>query len=250
MELMLSGVTKNYGHFTALQDFTYVFKEGVYGLLGPNGAGKSTLMNLITGNLSPDRGEILLDGKNIKDLGISYLKHIGFVPQQQNLYPTFTGKRFLYYMAALKGMDKKRADLEIPEILNMLNLTKQQDKKIREYSGGMKQRLLIGQALLDHPSILIFDEPTAGLDPKERIGIRNIISGFSEDRIVIFATHVVSDVEKAATEVLFLKDGLLLTPAGGDSILNILKKTQDWKDKKTSLEEVYLHFFGDEGMSL
>lgn len=129
MELMLSGVTKNYGHFTALQDFTYVFKEGVYGLLGPNGAGKSTLMNLITGNLSPDRGEILLDGKNIKDLGISYLKHIGFVPQQQNLYPTFTGKRFLYYMAALKGMDKKRADLEIPEILNMLNLTKQQDKK-------------------------------------------------------------------------------------------------------------------------
>ena len=147
MELMLSGVTKNYGHFTALQDFTYVFKEGVYGLLGPNGAGKSTLMNLITGNLSPDRGEILLNGKSIKDLGISYLKHIGFVPQQQNLYPTFTGKRFLYYMAALKGMDKKRADLEIPEILNMLNLTKQQDKKIREYSGGMKQRLLIGQAL-------------------------------------------------------------------------------------------------------
>lgn len=144
-------------------------------------------------------------------------------------------------MAALKGMDKKRADLEIPEILNMLNLTKQQDKKIREYSGGMKQRLLIGQALLDHPSILIFDEPTAGLDPKERIGIRNIISGFSEDRIVIFATHVVSDVEKAATEVLFLKDGLLL-PAQ--------KETQDWKDKKTSLEEVYLHFFGDEGMSL
>jgi len=241
MELMLSGVTKNYGHFTALQDFTYVFKEGVYGLLGPNGAGKSTLMNLITGNLSPDRGEILLNGKSIKDLGISYLKHIGFVPQQQNLYPTFTGKRFLYYMAALKGMDKKRADLEIPEILNMLNLTKQQDKKIREYSGGMKQRLLIGQALLDHPSILIFDEPTAGLDPKERIGIRNIISGFSEDRIVIFATHVVSDVEKAATEVLFLKDGLLL-PAQ--------KETQDWKDKKISLEEVYLHFFGDEGMSL
>ena len=241
MELMLSGVTKNYGHFTALQDFTYVFKEGVYGLLGPNGAGKSTLMNLSTGNLSPDRGEILLNGKSIKDLGISYLKHIGFVPQQQNLYPTFTGKRFLYYMAALKGMDKKRADLEIPEILNMLNLTKQQDKKIREYSGGMKQRLLIGQALLDHPSILIFDEPTAGLDPKERIGIRNIISGFSEDRIVIFATHVVSDVEKAATEVLFLKDGLLL-PAQ--------KETQDWKDKKISLEEVYLHFFGDEGMSL
>lgn len=241
MELMLSGVTKNYGHFTALQDFTYVFKEGVYGLLGPNGAGKSTLMNLITGNLSPDRGEILLNGKSIKDLGISYLKHIGFVPQHQNLYPTFTGKRFLYYMAALKGMDKKRADLEIPEILNMLNLTKQQDKKIREYSGGMKQRLLIGQALLDHPSILIFDEPTAGLDPKERIGIRNIISGFSEDRIVIFATHVVSDVEKAATEVLFLKDGLLL-PAQ--------KETQDWKDKKISLEEVYLHFFGDEGMSL
>ena len=241
MELMLSGVTKNYGHFTALQDFTYVFKEGVYGLLGPNGAGKSTLMNLITGNLSPDRGEILLNGKSIKDLGISYLKHIGFVPQQQNLYPTFTGKRFLYYMAALKGMDKKRADLEIPEILNMLNLTKQQDKKIREYSGGMKQRLLIGQALLDHPSILIFDEPTAGLDPKERIGIRNIISGFSEDRIVIFATHVVSDVEKAATVVLFLKDGLLL-PAQ--------KETQDWKDKKISLEEVYLHFFGDEGMSL
>ena len=240
--LELRNIQKDFFGNQVLTDINLTLREGeVLGLVGENGAGKSTLMNLITGNLSPDRGEILLNGKSIKDLGISYLKHIGFVPQQQNLYPTFTGKRFLYYMAALKGMDKKRADLEIPEILNMLNLTKQQDKKIREYSGGMKQRLLIGQALLDHPSILIFDEPTAGLDPKERIGIRNIISGFSEDRIVIFATHVVSDVEKAATEVLFLKDGLLL-PAQ--------KETQDWKDKKTSLEEVYLHFFGDEGMSL
>lgn len=241
MELKISGVTMNYGHFTALQDFSYIFREGVYGLLGPNGAGKSTLMNLITENLSPNQGEILLDGRNIRDLGISYLKHIGFVPQQQNLYPTFTGKRFLYYMAALKGMDQKRADLEIPQILELLHLTQQQNKKIKEYSGGMKQRLLIGQALLGAPSILIFDEPTAGLDPKERIGIRNIISGFAQDRIVIFATHVVSDIEKAATEVLFLKNGMLL---------HAEEQIQDWKNKKTSLEEVYLHFFGDEGMEL
>ena len=209
MELMLSEVTKNYGHFTALQDFTYVFKEGVYGLLGPNGAGKSTLMNLITGNLSPDRGEILLNGKSIKDLGISYLKHIGFVPQQQNLYPTFTGKRFLYYMAALKGMDKKRADLEIPEILNMLNLTKQQDKKIREYSGGMKQRLLIGQALLDHPSILIFDEPTAGLDPKGRDEILDQIAELHKVRgiTIILVSHSMEDVAKYVERLIVVNHG-------------------------------------------
>lgn len=234
MELTLSQVTKRYGHFTALDRFEYRFQEGIYGLLGPNGAGKTTLMNLMTGNLLPDEGCICLDGTDIQKLGIRYLKNIGFVPQQQSLYPTFTGKRFLYYMAALKGVEKKTAKTEIPELLERLNLTEHQNKKIREYSGGMKQRLLMAQALLGNPKILILDEPTAGVDPKERIEIRNIIKELSDDKIILFATHVVSDIEKAADEILLLKRGKLLV---------LPKYTDDWHQGKVSLEDIYLHVF-------
>ncbi len=234
MELKLSKVTKRYGQFTALDRFEYCFHEGIYGLLGPNGAGKTTLMNLMTGNLLPDEGCICLDGTDIQKLGIRYLKNIGFVPQQQNLYPTFTGKRFLYYMAALKGVDKKTAKLEIPELLKKLNLTEHQNKKIREYSGGMKQRLLMAQALLGDPAILILDEPTAGVDPKERIEIRNIIKELSGDKLILFATHVVSDIEKAADEILLLKRGKLLA---------LPEYIDGWHQGKFSLEDIYLRVF-------
>mgnify|MGYP001024546435 CR=1 FL=1 len=237
MELKLSQVTKRYGHFTALDRFEYCFHEGIYGLLGPNGAGKTTLMNLMTGNLLPDEGCISLDGTDIWQLGIGYLKHIGFVPQQQNLYPTFTGKRFLFYMAALKGVDKKTAKVEIPKLLQRLNLTEQQNKKIREYSGGMKQRLLMAQALLGNPKILILDEPTAGVDPKERIEIRNIVKELSGDKMILFATHVVSDIEKAADEILLLKKGKLLA---------LPEYTDGWREGKISLEDIYLHVFEEE----
>ncbi|MBR6638176.1 MAG: ABC transporter ATP-binding protein [Lachnospiraceae bacterium] len=216
MELKLENLTKDYGSNRALDNFNFTFTEGVYGLLGPNGAGKSTMMNIITDNLAATSGKITFDGEDIKKLGPEYLKQIGFMPQQQNLYPSFSGLRFMYYMAALKGMKKKEADEQIPKLIKMVNLMGHEDKKLGAYSGGMKQRILIAQALLGNPKILIMDEPTAGLDPKERIRIRNIISEVSMDKTVILATHVVPDIEFISKEILLLKKGVLIghgTPA-------------------------------------
>ena len=216
MELKIENLTKDYGTSRALEDFSFIFTEGVYGLLGPNGAGKSTLMNIITDNLAPTSGRITYDGEDIKKLGAEYLGQIGFMPQQQNLYPTFSGLRFMYYMAALKGMKKREADAQIPKLMKMVNLETHENKKLGAYSGGMKQRILIAQALLGNPKILIMDEPTAGLDPKERIRIRNIISEVSMDKTVILATHVVPDIEFISKEILLLKKGVLIgsgTPA-------------------------------------
>lgn len=216
MELKIENLTKEYGTNRALDNFSFIFTEGVYGLLGPNGAGKSTMMNIITDNLAATSGKITFDGVDIKKLGTEYLKQIGFMPQQQNLYPSFSGLRFMYYMAALKGLKKKEADEQIPKLIKMVNLTSHEDKKLGAYSGGMKQRILIAQALLGNPKILIMDEPTAGLDPKERIRIRNIISEVSMEKTVILATHVVPDIEFISKEILLLKKGILIghgTPA-------------------------------------
>lgn len=216
MELKIENLTKEYGTNLALDNFSFTFTEGVYGLLGPNGAGKSTMMNIITDNLAATSGRITFGGEDIKKLGTEYLKQIGFMPQQQNLYPSFSGLRFMYYMAALKGMKKKEADEQIPKLIKMVNLSSHEDKKLGAYSGGMKQRILIAQALLGNPKILIMDEPTAGLDPKERIRIRNIISEVSMEKTVILATHVVPDIEFISKEILLLKKGVLIghgTPA-------------------------------------
>ncbi len=216
MELKIENLTKDYGQNRALDNFNYTFTEGVYGLLGPNGAGKSTMMNIITDNLAATSGKITFDGEDIKKLGSEYLRQLGFMPQQQNLYPSFSGLRFMYYMAALKGLKKKEADEQIPKLIKMVNLAGHEDKKLGAYSGGMKQRILIAQALLGNPKILIMDEPTAGLDPKERIRIRNIISEVSRDKTVILATHVVPDIEFISKEILLLKKGVLIgsgTPA-------------------------------------
>ncbi len=220
MELKIENLVKDYGNNRALDNFNYTFTEGVYGLLGPNGAGKSTMMNIITDNLAATSGKITFDGEDIKKLGSEYLRQLGFMPQQQNLYPSFSGLRFMYYMAALKGLKKKEADEQIPKLIKMVNLAGHEDKKLGAYSGGMKQRILIAQALLGNPKILIMDEPTAGLDPKERIRIRNIISEVSRDKTVILATHVVPDIEFISKEILLLKKGVLIGSGTAASLVS------------------------------
>ena len=191
----------------ALHHFSYEFEDGVYGLLGPNGAGKSTLMNLIVGNLTPTEGRVLYDGQEIGTLGKSYREILGYMPQQQQLYENFTVKRFLYYFAALKGLDSDTAKKRITELLDLVGLLPNANQRLRALSGGMKQRVLLAQALLNDPEILILDEPTAGLDPKERMNIRNYIYSIAEGKTIILATHVISDIEQIAKETIFLRKG-------------------------------------------
>ena len=208
MELTVKDVTKIYGSKkAALSHVSMTFTPGIYGLLGPNGAGKSTLMNIITDNIKTDGGNVLYNGTDIHTLKEKYRSRLGYMPQQQVLYDNFSGEEFLWYMAALKGMDKKSCKDRISELLNMVNLYTEKDKKIGSYSGGMKQRILIAQAMLNNPEILIMDEPTAGLDPSERIRIRNFLSTLSENKIIIIATHIVSDIEFIAKEIILLRNG-------------------------------------------
>ncbi len=207
MKLVIRGLNKNYGAKVALQDFHAVFENGIYGILGPNGAGKSTLMNILTDNLLRDSGRILCNETEITKMKAQYRKIMGYMPQQQQLYDSFTVNHFISYMGTLRGMDKKEIRRRMEELLLLLNLSEVRRKKIKELSGGMKQRVLLVQALLDDPQILILDEPTAGLDPKERIRIRNLISDLSGDKIVLIATHVVSDIEFISKEILLMKNG-------------------------------------------
>lgn len=225
-KLEMKNISKAYkkGTVKALDDFSVSLTPGVYGLLGPNGAGKSTLMNIITDNLKTDSGEVLYNGENTHKLGREYRSILGYMPQQQGLYDDFTLNRFLWYMAALKGLKKQEAKSIIAGLLDTVNLTDSAHKKLGSFSGGMKQRALIAQALLNDPEILILDEPTAGLDPKERIRIRNFISEIAENKIVIFATHVVSDIEFIAKEIILLKSGRLVDC---DTTPNLLSQIED-----------------------
>ncbi len=210
MELQLQNLSKQYGDKCAVGNVSVSLKPGVYGLLGANGAGKTTLMRMICGVLKPTSGSITLNGKTIEELGETYYTHLGYMPQYFGFYPDFTAREFMLYMAAVKGLGKSKAKRRTEELLKMVNLSDVADKKIKSYSGGMKQRLGIAQAELGNPSILILDEPTAGLDPKERVRFRNLISDFAKEKIVILSTHIVSDVSYIADTILMMKQGQIL----------------------------------------
>lgn len=210
MELQLQHLSKQYGAKCAVDDINARLAPGVYGLLGANGAGKTTLMRMICGVLAPTSGEIRLNGKTMRQLGERYYTHLGYMPQHFGFYPDFTAREFMLYMAAVKGLDKNTAKSRTERLLSMVNLQEVVDKKIKCYSGGMKQRLGIAQAELNHPSIIILDEPTAGLDPKERVRFRTLISDFAQEKIVILSTHIVSDVSYIADTILMMKGGRFL----------------------------------------
>lgn len=210
MELQLQHLCKRYGAKCAVDNITVNLAPGVYGLLGANGAGKTTLMRMICGVLKPTSGVIRLNGKTMQELGERYYTHLGYMPQDFGFYPDFTAREFMLYMAAVKGLAPKEAKRKTDTLLDMVNLRDGADKKIKSYSGGMKQRLGIAQAELNDPSILILDEPTAGLDPKERVRFRNIISDFAKEKIVILSTHIVSDVSYIADTILMMKQGRFL----------------------------------------
>ena len=202
MELRIEHLTKKYGEKVALRDFTYTFTPGIYGILGANGAGKSTLMNLITDNVKRTDGQILWNGTDILKLGKRFRAKLGYMPQQQGMYNDFSARAFLRYMAQIKEI--KQADEQIEQLLELVNLREDAHKKVGGFSGGMRQRVLLAQALLGDPQILILDEPTAGLDPRERLRLRQYISDLAQDRIVFLTTHIVSDIESIAGDVLLM----------------------------------------------
>lgn len=210
MELVLKNLTKKYGLKTAVENVCASFRPGVYGLLGANGAGKTTLMRMICDVLAPTGGEIYVDGENAAQMGEKYRSLIGYLPQSFGYYPDYTAKEFMYYIAALKGIPKNQAKKQTKQLLELVALSEAAGKKIKTFSGGMKQRLGIAQAVLGSPKILILDEPTAGLDPKERVRFRNLIAGFAKNKIVLLSTHIVSDVEYIADYIMLMKGGRLV----------------------------------------
>ena len=218
--LEIKGLTKKYKDKFALDNFTYTFEKGVYGLLGPNGAGKSTLMNILVDCIKKSSGDIRYNGENIAKLGYKYRDIIGYVPQQQGIYDSFTAEAFLNYIANLKGINKKEISDKVTEMLEFVNLENVRKKKLGGFSGGMKQRILIAQALINDPDILILDEPTAGLDPNERIRIRNLIAQISINKIVIIATHIVSDIEFIANKIIMLSAGKIIKNGSPSELLS------------------------------
>ncbi len=244
--LELNSLTKRYGDLTALDGMSVTFSPGVYGILGPNGAGKSTMMNLIADNLKRTSGEILFDGTDILKLGRDFRRRLGYMPQQQGFYEFMTADTFLYYMAELKEVPKKTAKAQIGELLELMNLSHVRHKRISGFSGGMRQRVLLAQALLGDPDVVILDEPTAGLDPQERIRIRGLIAHMAEDRIVLLATHVVPDIETIATKVMLMGHGeLVAMDSPAELIRAVAPQVTETVTGRLSLEDVYLYYLGD-----
>lgn len=210
MELSFDRLTKQFKNKIAVDRFSCTMTSGVYGLLGANGAGKTTLMRMICTVLRPTSGDIFYNGSSIADMGAKYCDILGYLPQNFGYYPDFSARDFMLYMASLKGIQGRSARRRSEELLDIVGLSDVAGEKIRSFSGGMKQRLGIAQAVINDPKILVLDEPTAGLDPKERIRFRNLISDLSQDKTVILSTHIVSDVEYIADQILMMKKGSLI----------------------------------------
>ena len=228
MELVIDRLTKQFKNKIAVDRVSLRLHNGVFGLLGTNGAGKTTLMRMLCGILQPTSGTITFDGTDVREEG--YRAILGYLPQDFGYYPEFTAMDFLLYMAALKGLTKRSAKRRANELLELVGLQDMGRKKIKTFSGGMKQRLGIAQALLNNPKLLILDEPTAGLDPKERVRFRNLIGQLGKDSIVLLSTHIVSDIEHIADEVLMMKDGNLIYHG-------------TWDEQMGDLESFYLAQF-------
>ncbi|API93017.1 ABC transporter ATP-binding protein [Virgibacillus pantothenticus] len=216
--LVLKDVSKKFGNFTALEDINLEFNNGIYGLLAPNGAGKTTLIKMLVTLLFPTKGEIEYDGTEITSLDEQYRNVLGYLPQEFGYYKNYTSEKYLNYLAALKGLDKKETKKRISELLELVGLGDVTRKKMKKFSGGMIQRVGIAQAVLNDPKILILDEPTAGLDPKERARFRKILTTLARDRIIILSTHIVSDVESIAKEIIMIKNKTILYK---DTVANI-----------------------------
>lgn len=210
MNLVFENISKAYKETVALSKINLSMSNGVYGLLGPNGAGKTTMMKIMTDLIPPSTGRVLLDGQDIAAMGADFRKKLGYLPQDFEVYPNFTAEQFLLYIARLKGLSKYEAKRQTDDLLVMVGLEKKARNKLKGFSGGQKQRVGIAQALLGDPEILVLDEPTAGLDPEERIRFRGIISGLSQQKIVLLSTHIVSDIEAIANKVILLKKGSVL----------------------------------------
>lgn len=243
LKLVIDHVSKKYKDKWAVKNFSAELTEGIYALLGPNGSGKTTLMRMMAGILRPTSGDILLNHKSIHVLDEEYRDLLGYLPQEFGVYKNFTAERFLSYFASLKGLDRKASELKVNEMLALVNLAGERKQKVGTFSGGMKRRLGIAQALLNDPKILIVDEPTAGLDPQERIRFRNLLSDISKDRIVFFSTHVVSDIEYIAKEILLLRQGELIRRNTLDHLLEQVKgKVWTVTVAQADLPQIQKHF--------
>ena len=231
MELIVRNLTKQYKDKRAVDGVSLRLTEGLNGLLGANGAGKTTLMRMLCGILKPTAGSVSLDGVDVSSE--DYRAVLGYLPQDFGYYPDFTGLDFLLYLAALKGLTRSHAKRKAAELLELVSLADVGKKKIKTYSGGMKQRLGIAQALLNDPRLLVVDEPTAGLDPKERVKFRNLIAGLGRDTVVLLSTHIVSDVEKIAGHMLMMSEGKIIFD-------------EPWDKGRIDLEQLYMKEFGEE----
>ncbi len=242
MRLEVENIQKEYNEKKVLKGISLQFENGIYALLGPNGAGKSTLMEIILGIRTASSGEVCCDGEDIRTQYLKYLPRVGYLPQDIELIEEFSGEEYLRYMGALKGMPKMELEEQIQELLHDLNLKSERKKRIKNYSGGMKQRIGIAQSILNNPDLIILDEPTVGLDPMERIRFRKMLQRLAKDKIIILSTHIVSDVETMADYIIFIHKGEIIESGTMENLHTKYEK----QDGISEIESIYVKLFGEE----